>query len=468
MSNNRTFFKNAAEGQMTLRDIFSDVTRKHTPEESARVFIAGTALTTPDESEMLAGWQKPFLFARFALITLICLAIFYLLGDYAMGGYDPFLACMALMVPMTVLLLAWEMNIPRSISLMEILKIVGLGGALSLIIAIALFQLDIDVSGAIYAPLIEEPAKLAVVYILLKRKNRRYILEGVLLGMAVGTGFAIVETFGYIMQYSRMALIDVVIAAMNGEINIGVQDALNISYAEGFSVALLRATNGIVGHGVYAALYSGGLMIPKGDEEISPKVFVSKDFLFYFGASVLLHALNNSDITGELFPIIDGVFWTYSPIQLLLACLFLLPLLKRGVNQVVEACAQRNGGRVTLAVNREFVDVKPGGDGGRSGGRLEFLSGPLAGQSFALQAGQETTIGRSPSCLIPVAGAGSVSGKHCSVSLNGSMVLITDLGSTNGTYIGSQRLVPQQPTLVPDGGVVYLGSKSCAIRVSSR
>ena len=68
MSNNRTFFKQVKEGHLTLKDIFSDVKRKHTPEESARVFIAGTALTTPDESEMLAGWQKPFLFARFFLI----------------------------------------------------------------------------------------------------------------------------------------------------------------------------------------------------------------------------------------------------------------------------------------------------------------------------------------------------------------------------------------------------------------
>ena len=48
------------------------------------------------------------------------------------------------------------------------------------------------------------------------------------------------------------------------------------------------------------------------------------------------------------------------------------------------------------------------------------------------------------------------------------MILVTDLGSTNGTYLGSQRLAPQQPTPVPDGGVIYLGSKSCAFRVSIR
>ena len=33
-SNNKSFFKNAKEGQMSLGDIFSDVTRKHTKEEA--------------------------------------------------------------------------------------------------------------------------------------------------------------------------------------------------------------------------------------------------------------------------------------------------------------------------------------------------------------------------------------------------------------------------------------------------
>ena len=37
MSNNRTFFKNVKEGQMSLGDIFEDVFEKHTPEQTAKV-----------------------------------------------------------------------------------------------------------------------------------------------------------------------------------------------------------------------------------------------------------------------------------------------------------------------------------------------------------------------------------------------------------------------------------------------
>ena len=67
MSNNKTFFANARDGKMTLGDIFSEVMDRHTPEQTARVLSAGTAVTTPREEDMLATWQKPFLFARFFL-----------------------------------------------------------------------------------------------------------------------------------------------------------------------------------------------------------------------------------------------------------------------------------------------------------------------------------------------------------------------------------------------------------------
>ena len=48
------------------------------------------------------------------------------------------------------------------------------------------------------------------------------------------------------------------------------------------------------------------------------------------------------------------------------------------------------------------------------------------------------------------------------------MILVTDLGSTNGTFIGRQKLVPHQATLVPDGGTVFLGNQNCAFRVNIR
>lgn len=190
MNNNRTFFKKVQAGHMSLRDIFSDVLRRHTPQESARVLIAGTPLTTPGEAEMLSGWQKPFLFFRFFVLCLvvIVLALFMVYLDYP--GHDVVLVVATIVVPVTLLLLAWEMNIPRDLT--EVLKLVAVGGILSLIITVILSTFKVtyvlisqqySIMDAVWAPLVEEPAKLAVIYWVLLRKNRKYILDGILIGM---------------------------------------------------------------------------------------------------------------------------------------------------------------------------------------------------------------------------------------------------------------------------------------------
>lgn len=489
MSNNRTFFKNAKEGSMTIKDIFSDVRRKHTPEESARVFIAGTALTTPDESEMLAGWQKPFLFAHFFLITVLCMALCLVLSFFSPGGTDALLVGMALMVPMTTLILAWEMNVPRTISLMEVLKIVAVGGLLSLIFTMLLQFAGIEIEDAAWAPVVEEPGKLLVIWLILRRKNYKYILEGVLIGMAVGTGFAVIETMNYILGSVREGMIlsmtELILdwanrggpdAAIRELINVvdnqmGAlkQTMLNDGAAAGMNTAILRSFNGIVGHGVYAALYGGGLLMAKQAEPVNPAHLLNKNFLKYFGAAFLIHYLNNSSIK-NIFPwIIPGRIMSWSLVKAALGAFFLLPLLKAGVNQIVEITIAHHGGRVTRAVNYEAESV-PGDSGTQStvSCRIEFISGPMAGQRFSLQDNKAITIGRAPTNSIPVVGLNSVSGQHCSVGLRGSMILVTDLGSTNGSYVGGKRMVPNRETVVPDGATVYLGNQQCGFRVSVR
>ena len=52
----------------------------------------------------------------------------------------------------------------------EIIKIVGAGGVLSIFVAIIGFDSVGDMS-AVWAGLVEEPAKLVIIYYLLKKKN---------------------------------------------------------------------------------------------------------------------------------------------------------------------------------------------------------------------------------------------------------------------------------------------------------
>src|SRR5262249_39138759 len=75
------------------------------------------------------------------------------------------------------------------------------------------------------------------------------------------------------------------------------------------------------------------------------------------------------------------------------------------------------------------------------GARLVALDGPYAGQFFPLTG--EISIGRDPSQSIPLGGDGTASRHHPPLSpTNGSWVL-TDSGSSNGTWINGVRIQTQ-------------------------
>ena len=70
---------------------------------------------------------------------------------------------------------------------------------------------------------------------------------------------------------------------------------------------------------------------------------------------------------------------------------------------------------------------------------------------------RQAIIGRLPSCDIVIPYA-QLSGRHASI-MRGSdgSLLITDLGSTNGTYIGGQRIPPNQAIRINPGDRIFVG-----------
>jgi pSer/pThr/pTyr-binding forkhead associated (FHA) protein len=68
---------------------------------------------------------------------------------------------------------------------------------------------------------------------------------------------------------------------------------------------------------------------------------------------------------------------------------------------------------------------------------LSLLTGPSAGLRHDLLS--EATLGRSPSCEIPLDDA-KVSRRHAQVALDGGRVVLRDLGSRNGTWLNGTRL----------------------------
>lgn len=70
--------------------------------------------------------------------------------------------------------------------------------------------------------------------------------------------------------------------------------------------------------------------------------------------------------------------------------------------------------------------------------RLVVLSEGLTGRSHELKA-EKTTVGRVEDNSFQVPD-GSVSSHHCEIILKGNDVLVKDLDSTNGTFIGDKRI----------------------------
>lgn len=466
-NNNKTFFVNAKGGKMSLGDIFSEVMERHSPEDTAKVLSAGTAVTTPPEAEMLSTWQKPFLFARFflgyGLMLVLCYVLGSLLGHEA--GYYLLLVGIPFLVPITLLLLVWEMNVPRNISLYDVIIIVGLGGILSLIATVILGYYS-ETSTAVWAGLIEEPAKLLVIYIVLNKKNYKYAINGVLVGAAVGTGFAVMESLYYVMHYMFQGV--ALALAYCADDRMSAAEALesmgfiwNMSMQYGLNVALTRAVTAISGHGVFAALYGGALVKAKGEEKISVTHLLRLEFLAYFGVSILLHAMHNYGLDLGLPALLDGLLPCEYIIIAAVAIALLVNALRIGVDETVRAGESLNGGRLTMAVNRGGAESNASG----MKVRLKVLSGASAGASYSLTEGRFLTMGRSKECDISFPQASSVSSTHCRVEVKGGRVILTDLNSTNGTYVNKKRMSAGQALSLPSGTTIMLANEETTIQV---
>lgn len=92
--------------------------------------------------------------------------------------------------------------------------------------------------------------------------------------------------------------------------------------------------------------------------------------------------------------------------------------------------------------------------------RLQGHSGVFAGRRFSING--QVRIGRSPNenDLVYPDGTPGISGHHCMVALSGGQVVLTDLGSSYGTFLaGGQRLTPNQGVTLRPGDRFYLGSE---------
>jgi hypothetical protein len=96
--------------------------------------------------------------------------------------------------------------------------------------------------------------------------------------------------------------------------------------------------------------------------------------------------------------------------------------------------------------------------GGPAGGRARFV-GP-DGRPYVLAIGS-TVIGRGEAAQVRIADVG-ISRQHARVDFDGSRVVITDLGSTNGTAVNGSRV---NAAALQPGDVVQIGTTTLTFRL---
>lgn len=85
--------------------------------------------------------------------------------------------------------------------------------------------------------------------------------------------------------------------------------------------------------------------------------------------------------------------------------------------------------------------------------QLVMSQGPQPGQAFALDR-DTLTLGRDPSNAIAI-NEPQVSRKHARITQQENVIVVEDLGSTNGTYVNGMRLTG--PRALTPGDVISLG-----------
>ena len=296
---------------LKLSDVFSAVFQKHSKEEGELLFISGTSVTTPEESEISTSWPKPWLFSRVFLILAATYILLYIC-TFTFGNLNAvpgLIVIGAFAVPFSLLIFFWETNAPRNISIFEVVKMFFVGGVASLVATLFIFSFfpvyQLNYTGAITVGVIEEVGKLVIVAFFIKQLKVKFILNGLLIGAAIGAGFAAFESAGYAFN----------LGWMYGD------EALK-------SIIVDRAWLSVGGHVVWAAISGAALVYVKGDQPLNRGHFTDPRFIKLFMVPIALHAIWNSPLY-----FLHGFYFLYL-VLIVVAWIFIFTFINAGLNQI--------------------------------------------------------------------------------------------------------------------------------------
>ncbi|HRC85368.1 MAG TPA: PrsW family glutamic-type intramembrane protease, partial [Thermoanaerobaculia bacterium] len=174
------------------------------PVDIEEELVVGTASTTPPLSSVATVWPRPRIFWRiFGAAFLTYLFLYLAFAQFHNGNVIPGLIVVgSFMVPLSVLMLFFELNVPRNVSFYQTARMFLFGGALSLLATLVVSEF-VPGGGvqrfipALLTGVVEESGKALALLLVVGVVRYRWQLNGLLLGGAVGAGFAGFESAGY-------------------------------------------------------------------------------------------------------------------------------------------------------------------------------------------------------------------------------------------------------------------------------
>lgn len=281
-------------------------------EDAEELFAAGTARTTPRLADVPSGWPRPRVWWRVLLGALVA---FFLLRAVSVEFENPLalpglIVTGAFMVPLAVVIFFFELNAPRDVSVYQVGRMTLLGGALSLVVTMLLFEL-LPAAGtgallpALLTGVVEETAKALALLLVLRRTRWHFQLSGLLFGAAVGAGFAGFESAGY--------------AVFMGDMN---------------KVLFWRSLLAPGGHVIWTAMIGAALWQVRGRGDFAWDQLRHPVVLRRWAVAVALHGLWDTDVLG-------ADWWLLQSLVLLAIGWYLVfGILKQALAQVAAARAE--------------------------------------------------------------------------------------------------------------------------------
>ncbi|HYU33747.1 MAG TPA: PrsW family glutamic-type intramembrane protease [Thermoanaerobaculia bacterium] len=252
------------------------------------LFIVGTETTTPALATIPSGWPTPRVFWRifFGALATYLLMLFGLRQFENTNFLPGMIVVGSFIVPLSVVILFFELNVPRNVSIYQVGKMILLGGALGLVVTMVVGLVIPSGVGNVFLAMltgvVEELGKALVLLIIVGAVRYRFQLNGLLLGAAVGAGFAGFESAGY-------AFNDALAAAFQTQ-----QLAAVTSSATGS--ILIRGLLAPGGHVIWAAMVGSALWKVKGDRPFQVPMLFHPLVIRRWLVAVVLHGLWDTNV----------------------------------------------------------------------------------------------------------------------------------------------------------------------------